>query len=59
VPFKGGATSTDLEKANAESFTQTHRLLRRGIPFGKSLNAPESGGAAFRGELKKRNIYAR
>ena len=33
----------DHEK-DAESRTQTHRLLRRGIPFGKSLGAPEGGG---------------
>lgn len=30
--------------SEAESRTQTHRLLRRGIPFGKSLWAPEEGG---------------
>jgi Dyp-type peroxidase family len=35
----GGAGST------TESETQTHRLLRRGIPFGNSLGAPEHGGA--------------
>lgn len=29
--------------AGAESRTQTHRLLRRGIPFGKSLNTAEGG----------------
>ena len=29
----------------SESETQTHRLLRRGIPFGNSLGAPEHGGA--------------
>jgi deferrochelatase/peroxidase EfeB len=28
----------------AESRTQTHRLLRRGIPFGNSLGAPTNGG---------------
>ncbi len=31
-------------EADAESKTQTHRLLRRGIPFGKSLGAGEGGG---------------
>ncbi len=31
---------------SAESRTQTHRLLRRGIPFGKSLGAPEGGKPA-------------
>jgi Dyp-type peroxidase family len=31
--------------ASSESETQTHRLLRRGIPFGNSLGAPEHGGA--------------
>jgi Dyp-type peroxidase family len=35
----GGAGSA------TESQTQTHRLLRRGIPFGNSLGAPEHGGA--------------
>lgn len=35
----GGAGSS------SESETQTHRLLRRGIPFGNSLGAPEHGGA--------------
>ncbi len=34
----------DLFEARAESRTQTHRLLRRGIPFGKSLGAGEGGG---------------
>jgi len=45
VPFKEGTPPSKEEAANAESFTQTHRLLRRGIPFGASLGAPESGGA--------------
>jgi Dyp-type peroxidase family len=36
---KGGAGSS------SESETQTHRLLRRGIPFGNSLGAPEHGDA--------------
>jgi Dyp-type peroxidase family len=31
--------------ASSESDTQTHRLLRRGIPFGNSLGAPEHGGS--------------
>jgi Dyp-type peroxidase family len=35
----GGAGSS------SESETQTHRLLRRGIPFGNSFGAPEHGGA--------------
>jgi Dyp-type peroxidase family len=35
----GGAGSS------SESETQTHRLLRRGIPFGNSLGAPEHGNA--------------
>jgi len=30
---------------DSESDTQTHRLLRRGIPFGGSFNAPKGGGA--------------
>ena len=34
-----------LAEGEAESRTQTHRLLRRGIPFGKSLGAAEGGGA--------------
>lgn len=29
--------------SSSESQTQTHRLLRRGIPFGESLGAPEHG----------------
>ena len=33
-----------LDDGEAESRTQTHRLLRRGIPFGKSLDAAEGGG---------------
>jgi deferrochelatase/peroxidase EfeB len=34
-----------FKKANeAENRTQTHRLLRRGIPFGKSLGAAIGGG---------------
>jgi Dyp-type peroxidase family len=32
-------------KADSESETQTHRLLRRGIPFGNSLGAAQGGGA--------------
>ena len=44
VPFKGGRPSTEKEHIDAESFTQTHRLLRRGIPFGPSLGASEGGG---------------
>jgi Dyp-type peroxidase family len=32
------------DESEAESRTQTHRLLRRGIPFGKSLWAPDGGG---------------
>ena len=32
--------------AGAESRTQSHRLLRRGIPFGNSLNAPAGGKPA-------------
>ncbi len=32
------------DDSEAESRTQTHRLLRRGIPFGKSLWAPDGGG---------------
>ena len=35
-----------LDEGEAESRTQTHRLLRRGIPFGKSLGAAEGGGPA-------------
>jgi Dyp-type peroxidase family len=30
---------------DAESRTQTHRILRRGIPYGESLGAPGPGGA--------------
>jgi len=30
---------------DSESVTQTHRLLRRGIPFGNSYQAPQGGGA--------------
>lgn len=45
VPFKGGAPSSNKEQADAESFTQTHRLLRRGIPFGTSLDAEVGGGS--------------
>ncbi len=30
---------------DAESRTQTHRILRRGIPYGDSLAAPGAGGA--------------
>ena len=30
---------------DSESVTQTHRLLRRGIPFGRSFGAEEGGGA--------------
>ncbi len=33
-----------LKDGEAESRTQTHRLLRRGIPFGRSLGAAEGGG---------------
>lgn len=33
-----------LKVGEAESRTQTHRLLRRGIPFGRSLGAAEGGG---------------
>jgi deferrochelatase/peroxidase EfeB len=36
-------TTPDL--AQSESSTQTHRLLRRGIPFGNSFGAPQRGGA--------------
>jgi Dyp-type peroxidase family len=32
------------EEGGAESRTQTHRLLRRGIPFGNSLGAAHNGG---------------
>jgi Dyp-type peroxidase family len=32
-----------LKEGEAESRTQTHRLLRRGIPFGKSLGAADGG----------------
>jgi Dyp-type peroxidase family len=40
VPAGGSAT-----EGAEESKTHTHRLLRRGIPFGMSLGAAESGGA--------------
>ncbi len=32
-------------EGNSESDTQTHRLLRRGIPFGGSFGATQAGGA--------------
>ena len=40
APVKVGAIS----EAEAENRTQTHRLLRRGIPFGGSLGAAKGGG---------------
>jgi Dyp-type peroxidase family len=36
---------TTPDPAQSESSTQTHRLLRRGIPFGNSFGAPQGGGA--------------
>lgn len=36
---------TGVNPDDAESMTQTHRLLRRGIPFGTSLGAPIGGGS--------------
>ena len=34
-----------IRQEDSESATQTHRLLRRGIPFGTSFGAPTGGGA--------------
>lgn len=34
----------EISEAEAENRTQTHRLLRRGIPFGGSLGAAKGGG---------------
>ncbi len=34
-----------ISQEDSESATQTHRLLRRGIPFGNSFGAPRGGGA--------------
>jgi Dyp-type peroxidase family len=36
---------TTPDPIQSESSTQTHRLLRRGIPFGNSFGAPKGGGA--------------
>jgi Dyp-type peroxidase family len=36
---------TQNKADDSESSTQTHRLLRRGIPFGRSFGAPQGGGA--------------
>ena len=38
-----GADGKSITEAQAENRTQTHRLLRRGIPFGGSLGAPQGG----------------
>jgi Dyp-type peroxidase family len=38
-------TFPEPDAVNSESATQTHRLLRRGIPFGNSFAATEGGGA--------------
>ncbi len=35
-----------VKSEDSESNTQTHRLLRRGIPFGRSFGAEEGGGAS-------------
>jgi Dyp-type peroxidase family len=49
--FEAGHPVEEAEQKNAEHRTQTHRLLRRGIPYGPSLFAASDDGVVTRGLL--------